>query len=264
MSLIYSLYLYITQRAIDLQTEYTRIDNSMSSNQISIFRVKNEQEGIMLAKKKLYESCDKKSALFLSGGLTPKHLYETFAKEKKLKIGAAAMVDERFGKAFHENSNEKMMKKTGLLSFFKKNNIPFYSILKNGLDREQLAEEYDETVRFLLFHFERSIAVFGIGIDGHTAGLPANVKFWQEGIVQDKTSFVTEYNDTKGHYRERITLTFNAMSQIDMLVVLAFGENKKEALKKMFKEGPLEEIPARFYLKSGISQKTLLITDQKV
>src|SRR3989338_8547835 len=66
MSLIYSLYLYITQRAIDLQTEYTRIDNSMSSNQISIFRVKNEQEGIMLAKKKLYESCDKKSALFIA------------------------------------------------------------------------------------------------------------------------------------------------------------------------------------------------------
>lgn len=236
----------------------------MNSNQISILRVKNEQDGIMLAKKKLYEVCDKKSVLFLSGGLTPKHLYETFAKEKKLKVGAAAMVDERFGKTFHENSNEKMMEKTGLLSFFKKNNIPFYSILKNGLDRKQVAKEYDETARFLLFHFERSIGVFGIGADGHTAGLPANVKFWQAEIVQDKTSFVTEYSDTKGHYGERITLTFNAMSQMDTLIILAFGENKKEALKKMLKEGPIEEIPARFYLKSGISKKTLLITDQKV
>jgi 6-phosphogluconolactonase/glucosamine-6-phosphate isomerase/deaminase len=34
--------------------------------------------------------------LFLSGGSTPKTLYEILAKEQKLKAGAVALIDERF------------------------------------------------------------------------------------------------------------------------------------------------------------------------
>ena len=51
---------------------------------------------------------------------------------------------------------------------------------------------------------------------------------------------------------------------MDLLIVLVFGSAKQTALKLMFTQGLIEEIPARFYTKQGIAKKTILITDQKV
>ena len=65
-------------------------------------------------------------------------------------------------------------------------------------------------------------------------------------------------------YGERITMTFVSLSQIDIHLILALGTEKREALKSMFEKGPIEDIPARFYLKPEIAKKTILITDQKI
>ena len=42
------------------------------------------------------------------------------------------------------------------------------------------------------------------------------------------------------------------------------GIAEKEALKKAFTQGSLEEIPARFYQQREIAKKTIFITDQKI
>ncbi|MDO8686880.1 MAG: 6-phosphogluconolactonase, partial [Candidatus Berkelbacteria bacterium] len=132
----------------------------------------------------LHDLVDRKTALFLSGGSTPKDLYAKIAKDKKLIPGAVAMVDERYGKRFHKDSNELMIKNTGLISYFEKNNIRFYSILQKDTKREDTALQYDETVSFLLSHFPKSVAILGIGVDGHTAGLPARLDSAKRAGVQ--------------------------------------------------------------------------------
>lgn len=212
-------------------------------------------QGLEIAKDILYKTVDLDTVLFLSGGSTPKPLYEILAKKKKLKPGAVALVDERFGKPFNSNSNEKMIQQTGLPSYFSENGIFYYPILQKGNDRKTTASKYSAVVASLFTDFLSRVAVLGIGSDGHTAGLAPNRTF-------PKHLFVSEFNDKKGLFGQRITLTFKALSRMSLLLILAFGESKKEALQKMFAGGSLEKIPARFYLRKDITKKTILITDQ--
>ena len=204
----------------------------------------------------------KTSVLFLSGGSTPKVLYEILAKEQKLTAGAVAMVDERFGEKLHENSNELMIKNTHLLSFLQKSNTKFYSVLQNE-DIENTALQYDETVRYLFNYFQKSVAILGIGADGHTAGIPAIEEISQK-ILDDKSSLVCFYDHEESFYKERITLTFLGLSKLDQIIVLVFGKDKKKALRLMFKNGSVAQIPARFLREKGIEEKITLITDQRV
>src|SRR3990167_8729881 len=118
----------------------------------------NQVDGLELAKEVVYRVANQKTAFFLSGGSTPKPLYEMFAKEEKLNVGAAAMIDERYGKPFHENSNEKMIKETGLLLYLKEKNIPFYSALEKDKNQEESILNYDEAIRYLLFNFPKNMA----------------------------------------------------------------------------------------------------------
>jgi len=98
---------------------------------MKIIKVKNPQEGFEICKKLLYKIVSKNSVLLLSGGSTPKALYEILAREKTLKIGAVALIDERFGEKLHENSNEKMISDAGLIQYFSEQNIRFYPILED-------------------------------------------------------------------------------------------------------------------------------------
>jgi 6-phosphogluconolactonase len=229
---------------------------------MKIIKVKNPQEGVEVCKRLLYEIVSKNSVLFLSGGSTPKALYETLAKEKKLNVGAIAMVDERFGEKLHENSNEKMIKDTGLIQYLAKQNIRFYPILANKIFAET-AKDYDETIRYLFNYFPKSIAILGVGIDGHTAGLPAGMTNDQYQM-SNKTNLVTSFNNFPAAQKERITLTFLGLAKFDQLIVLVFGEDKKKALDLMFKNGSIAQIPSRFLTQKQISDKVILVTDQLV
>ncbi|RJQ36285.1 hypothetical protein C4559_05290 [Candidatus Microgenomates bacterium] len=232
---------------------------------ILVVETKDLQEGLTLAKDFLYQVVNGQTVLFLSGGSTPKPLYTTLAKEAKLKAGAVGMIDERFGPPYHENSNEEMIKNTGFLDYLKQQNIAFYPYLQEGKDQEQEARDYDETVRYLFSHFPKNAAILGIGDDGHTAGIAPNRDDFINPIFKESDrNMVFGFNDQNGYFGKRLTMKFDALARIDVLIVLAFGEKKKEALKKMFVPGELEETPSRFYLLPNISQKTLLITDQKV
>ncbi len=227
--------------------------------------VKNADKGLEKAKELLYEEVDNKTVLLLSGGLTPKPLYSFLAKEKFLRPGAAGMVDERFGKPFHEKSNELMIKESGLLDYLESQNIPFHPIIQPVITRASAAELYDSKVRNLLFQFPKSVAVLGIGPDGHISSILPNRNDFMNPMFEasQKSRYIFDFDDKK-LFGQRIGMTFTALSAMDSLIVLVFGENKKQALKKMLQPGSIEEIPARFFIEPGVSKKTVIITDQKV
>ena len=233
--------------------------NVKNKDGISVLKVYSSTSGVELAKREIYKIVDERTALFLSGGSTPKPLYQILAKEGKLKVGAVAMVDERFGPSFHQNSNEKMIKDTGLLSYLESRDIPLYGILKNK-SLGKTARDYDSKVRKLLNQFPKSIAILGIGEDGHTASLRAGI---QNSKVKSQKLAIS-IKDFPGEFRERITLTFHALSQMDLLIVLVFGKEKRKALNLMFSGGPIGEIPARFLNTPKVLKKNILITDKRV
>lgn len=229
--------------------------------------------GIKTVQEILYSLVDSQTALFLSGGRTPRDLYVSLTLDKKLHPGAVALVDERYGQVSHEFSNERMIRETGLWDYFFKNNVPAHGILKENVPFGETTKAYEETLLDLFKHFSKRVAILGIGLDGHTAGLPAlNAKVSlrsqaskvQNSKVYNTKKLVVCYHDASGEYGERITLTFRALAMIDFLIILVFGEDKKNALKLMVQEGSEEEIPARFFRRPEIAKKTLLITDQKI
>lgn len=230
---------------------------------ISMLKVHGSTPGVELAKMEIYKIVDERTALFLSGGSTPKSLYQKLAKEEKLKVGAVAMVDERFGPPFHQNSNEKMIRETGFLSYLEEKKIPFYSILRfhpKGVASD-IAGDYNKAVHDLFKKFQKRVAILGIGEDGHTAGLPAG----KSQISNFKSQMlVTRIENFPGEFKKRVTLTFRALSKMDLLILLVFGKEKKKALEFLFSKGPISDVPARFFKTPKISQKTLLITDQKL
>ncbi len=232
---------------------------------MQIVVVENREKGIQRAKEILYEKVDKRTVLFLSGGSTPESLYELLAKEKVIKPVAVGMIDERYGKPFHETSNELMMQETGFLDYLKRYAIPFYPILHKNVGLEETAREYDQTSRDLFFKFPRSIAVMGIGADGHTASIIPNRKGFINPMFEEarQHQFVGEFSDPKSEYKERVGMTFAGLALIDYFVVLVFGKDKKKALKAMLSGGYLEDVPARFFPQE-VSEKTVIITDQKI
>jgi len=277
---------------------------------VIIETVQNPIQGLTSAKRLLYKHVDRKTALFLSGGSTPKQLYVSLAQEEKLNPGAVALVDERYGPPFHSNSNESMIKETGLIDYLTSQKIPFYGILQGShrhsgkrsasrismvqrdsgqavrrpeltaewarMTLENVAEDYDKKVKQLLSHFSKHIAILGIGEDGHIAGLPAKYQIsthsTSSGLMLSEVEasnlksqkYVTEIRDFPGELKQRITLTFKALSQMDLLIVLVFGSEKQSALNLMLTLGLEEEIPSRFFKRPDIAKKTILITDQKV
>ncbi len=167
------------------------------------------------------------------------------------------MIDERYGEALHENSNEKMIRDTGLVSYIE-NHVRFYPILENK-SSEETAKDYDDTVRYLFGYFRKSIGILGIGADGHTAGLPTGIKN-QKSIINNQ-ELVTDVDDFPGEFKQRITLTFLGLSKLDSIIILVFGKDKKKALDLMFKGNNISKIPARFFKNPEIAKKTILITN---
>jgi 6-phosphogluconolactonase/glucosamine-6-phosphate isomerase/deaminase len=233
---------------------------------VMIATVTDASDGVSLAKDILYGIVDKKTALYLSGGSTPKVLYQQLAKEEKLIPGAVGMVDERYGRKFHEKSNEKMIIETDLIRYFKVRDIPFYPIILGDQDREKAAMRYDEQVRSLNAVFPRSVAILGVGTDGHTSTIAPNRKDFHNPFFdpEQRHLLVSTFYDETGKYGERVGMTFLGLSMQDVLLVLAFGQDKREALQSVFTSGSEEEIPGRFFTRPDIAKKTLFITDQNL
>lgn len=232
---------------------------------IHIVTVANASSGLELAAELLEKSLSATSLLLLSGGRTPKELYETLGRNERMQPGAVGMIDERYGEKFHENSNERMMDEAGLLRYLTMRAIPFYPILTDQT-RVDSAESYDKTLRELFTVYSQIIGVLGIGMDGHTAGIPATNSTGEveSTSLRSPERYVGEYNDTTGPYRERVTMTFTGLALLDFSLVLVFGADKVPALQAVFSEGSEVDIPGRFFKRPAIAKKTLFITDQNL
>lgn len=254
---------------MNMLTKLLKITSSLRKEQVgkkkgvSVITVGNSQEGMELAKDLLYKGVDDQTLLLLSGG-SQKTLYEMLAQEKRLKPLAVGLVDERYGEKMHDNSNEKMIRETGLVSYLESRGIKFYPVLNENAGIEDTSERYEQVLRNLLANSKKRIAICGIGPDGHTSGIAPSRPDFINPLFTQQGKLVGWFDDATGNFKKRVTTTFEALSQMDLLIILAFGSGKQDPLKKMFVEGSLEEIPSRFYIRPDIAPKTLLITDQKM
>lgn len=128
-----------------------------------------------------------------------------------------ALTDERYGPVEHINSNLFQLIQQGF-------NLPQAKIIPilTGKDRATEIKNFNEILNEEFIIAEYKIGLFGLGRDGHTAGiLPDSKAVYSEDLVFGYSAPVFS----------RITITPKAIEKLDEAVVWAQGEDKWDVLK---------------------------------
>lgn len=147
---------------------------------------------------------------------------------------AVLPMDERYGKPGHDNSNTQALRAAG----FDPGEATWVDVLMHDVPFDQTIDFYNEVAATALANATMIIGQFGLGTDGHVAGvLPGS-----PAAVADETT-VTGYEWTD---YTRLTLTPAALKQMQIAYLPAYGEGKKKALERLrANTETLSELPAK-------------------
>lgn len=231
---------------------------------ISVYELASPQEAHQFAYTLLRDQVNKKSLLLLSGGENAITLYELLSKFGTIAPGAAALTDEVFGLPFHYKSHEVDIQETNIIDHFSKKGVPFYRILSRSASPLGTVRLYENHLKQLYSDHKRRIAVLELHKDGSIAGLFPYRDDWSNPVFKAE-GWVTSFKDEAlpEDMEERVTLTFEALEKVDAFVVLAIGQEKKAALKKLFNSDKrqMSRVPATF-LQNRRGVEVHLVTDQ--
>src|SRR3990167_7815365 len=113
---------------------------------IKVVNVKDREEGNKKTHDILKKLVDDKTLLALSGGTSVD--YRVMFGQDEINPGAICVVDERFGKPFHKDSNELLLKNQGVKDFADRFCIERHKILK-GKDFLENAKVYEKEIEDL-------------------------------------------------------------------------------------------------------------------
>ncbi len=154
-------------------------------------------------------------------------MIKEFTKDKLVVI----LGDERYGVVDHENSNWFKLKEAG----FNIKNAKLIPILI-GKDINTTTSNFKEVIKYELNNAEYVIGLFGIGIDGHTAGILPHSEALNENEL------VCSY---KSETYNRITITPKTIYMLDEAVVYAADDSKWQAIERLKEDLPIEDEPAQ-------------------
>ncbi len=136
-----------------------------------------------------------------------------------------ALTDERFGPVGHKDSNWKQLEDAG----FDFSGVEAVAVLPRsdlGMNPtlNEAVSNYSKNVMAAMTNADFIVAQFGIGADGHIAGiLPGSP-------AAASKEFVCAYEVSPF---KRITLAFPALRKIDTAYAFVFGESKEEAMGRL-------------------------------
>jgi 6-phosphogluconolactonase/glucosamine-6-phosphate isomerase/deaminase len=142
-------------------------------------------------------------------------------------------MDERYGPAGHEDSNHRQLSEKG----FEPDLANWYDVLEKNMPLADTVEYYTHLAEHAFAPDTCVVGVFGLGEDGHTAGVkpdsPAVYETAATVVGYDSPPFV------------RLTLTPQQLVRVNVAYVLAYGEAKRETLERLRRnDEPLEKLPA--------------------
>ncbi len=185
----------------------------------------------------------------LSGGSTPKNLYDVLLEDKYQTVIDWEKIyfffgDERDVSPMSEKSNYRMANEFLLkpLNISDANVFRWQTEITNS---NEVAENYERSIKkFFDLHnneFPKFDLIFlGMGDDGHTASLFPFTKALSEQEMIVVSNYV-EKLDTN-----RLTFTFPTINKAKNIIFLVTGENKGETLKKVLEgEKNCEKFPSQ-------------------
>jgi 6-phosphogluconolactonase len=176
----------------------------------------------------------------LSGGSTPKRLYQRLARSPRRDAMPWSRLhwfwgDERFVPPDDERSNARMAREA-LLDQAPVSPDHIHPIPVDAASPETAATAYEATLRSF-YGSDRldparplfDIMLLGIGSDGHTASL-----FPGKAAVEETQRWVTAAEPGLEPFVPRVSLTLPAIAASRAVVFLVAGADKTEALRRIF------------------------------
>lgn len=176
----------------------------------------------------------KKVLWFVSGGSGGK----VSANVSKMLAGAplenlyVTLSDERYGEIGHADENWQILLDDGF-------SLPGATLYRPliGENREVTTERFAQWIEQVLEEVDYVIGLFGMGADGHTAG----IKPGSTAVASEELAAVFAGDDF-----ERMTITPACIKRVDEAIVQAFGTEKHPMIRALLTEDlPLVEQPAQ-------------------
>ncbi len=146
-----------------------------------------------------------------------------------------ALADERYGPYGHPDSNWTQLKTAG---FDPKRAQIIEVLTSDNPSLENTVQNYANAISQAFYENEHRVGQFGMGADGHIAGiLPGSP------ASHETSDLVVGYQSDPF---TRITLTFEAIKQLNVAFLIAGGNTKHDQLVKLTsQDAPLSEQPAQ-------------------
>ena len=152
------------------------------------------------------------------------------------------LTDERYGAPGHDDENWSQLGRLG----FVLDSIDAYRVLR-GEDSKTTADDFNSKLEEFFATYQYKIGLFGIGADGHTAG----VKPYSVAATISELAVCFSGEDF-----ERVTMTAEAIRRLDEVVAYARGKDKHTTLREILQEDrTVEEQPAQVL--KEVNQSTL-------
>lgn len=168
-----------------------------------------------------------KASLIVSGGSTPKKLFEKLCLEKiawdKVTI---TLADERWVEPTHNDSNEKMVRETLLQNEAKV--AHFIGLKQPNLEAHEAEEACHQALTSL--PFPPTVCILGMGEDGHTASLFPKSK--ELPSILEETNLTCKACTPTEAPHTRMTLTPHLINQASTLILHLVGEKKMAVLNQ--------------------------------
>lgn len=186
----------------------------------------------------LVTHADKPVLIMLAGG-SSREIIDLLDGELLTDQVTITVTDERYTDDLEENNFAYIQGTSFYNASISAGSFCIDTQIFSGESHEEHAKRFDKNLHEWKRDFPNGkiIALFGVGKDGHIAGIIPGTEFSNPDI------WAVDLKDVKF---ERTTVTFSFMKSIDFPLVYISGAEKAEALAlTVAKEGDLETTPAR-------------------
>lgn len=188
------------------------------------------------------------AVLALSGGSTPKPLFEALAKKDLAWENiVVTLVDERWVPSSHDLSNEAFMREFLLDRLPSSTRFaPLYFDADSAQESlPQVLQAYCELTNSTLEQPKGfDVTVLGMGDDGHTASFFPDADNIEDLVNPDNGSFLMSCESPTTQVA-RITWTVPMLLNTSLLVLHITGQSKQETFTKAIMSGDTSELPIR-------------------
>ena len=199
--------------------------------------------------------------LVLSGGSTPRLLYEELARQpisKRIDWQKTHIFwgDERYVPPDHPDSNYAL----AFQALVSKVDIPtanVHRVITESDSANAAAEDYEKTLRHFFrppaesedhpYHHSFDLVLLGLGQDGHTASI-----FPGDAALEEKYRWVVAVDGASASPPvPRVTLTFPVLNKAECVIFLVSGSRKKEVFEEIMNNPGTAAYPAARVRPSG-------------